>query len=683
MHNSFVCPGRSDRVVTPLTAATIQPEAPPKSGTPRNDNGAESIVVVGNGPVGFRFVRNLVARQWNRRSRITVFGEERHPAYDRVHLTSTINQPGSDNLIYESPSWYEENGIRLHTGDRIDAIDRKQKQVHSRRGETVSYDHLVLATGSTPFVPPIAGTDLEGVFVYRTIDDLIGIRTWVRKRKRAIVVGGGLLGLEAAQALVQLGCSVVVIEAASALLARHLDTTVADILLQKVGEAGIDVQLQRRMEAIKTAGSHLQVVFADGEGVETDLVVFAAGIRPRDSLARSAGLKIGHHGGVVVDDQLRSSDPQISAIGECAEHEGTVYGLVTPGFQMANVLSDRVCGTDAAFSGAQMATRLKFAGADVMFAGEYRDAPNSVSASWRSGQEYIRLAIRRGRLVGVMAVGDVPQVGKLQDAVHQQRRIFWWHLRRFERCGRLWAESSGNIAAWPTSAVICSCAGVSKGVLSEACDRGCSSVQCLAAETGATTVCGSCEPLVLQLLGASESAPVKPISKSLLALSLAAVVLVGLLLTARPIAQQASVQTASTVWQTLLTNNIWRQVTGYSLLGTVSLSLLLSLRKRTPFLRRFEFSALRLLHVALAVSALVILLGHTGFHRGHNLNFYLFATFMTASISGAIVGVFAAAESKLAMALRSFKRPLILTHIIFLWPLPVLIAFHIVSVYWF
>lgn len=644
----------------------------------------ESVVVVGNGPVGFRFIESLIAQQAPGSFCVTVFGEEPRPAYDRVNLTKFLDDATPDVLEYQPRAWYREHDIELHTDDPVVSIDRQQKTVQSRSGRCVRYDRLVMATGSRPFMPPIPGIDHQGVFAYRTIEDLAAIRNYAADCKRAVVLGGGLLGLEAAHALTKLNVSVFVVEMASVLMPRQLDNAGAALLRQMIESARMRVLLQRQTEIITKIDEGLHVQFSGGESVVADMVVVSAGIRPRDELAIHCELPTGKRGGIVVDDHLQTSDPSIYAIGECAEHRGTVYGLVAPGFRMATTLSDRLRGTDAAFPGSNEATHLKLVGVNVVFAGDYLDPTQAQVHIWSQRDCYVKLTVRNKRLVGMIGVGKIPQFERLKQAIDGKERLFWWNTNRFETSGKLWqAEDAVDVTTWGPEAIICSCHGVSRACLTASREKGCVTVEAIAADTKATTACGSCRPLVQQFAGLPAAAVARDNSTLFVGgLSAFAVFLLAALTFATPIDLPNSAQTAATVWQTMITNVFWKQVSGYSLLALAIASLLISVRKRTSLLQRIRFSSLRVVHVGLATAALGVLIAHTGFHRGSNLNFVLFSVFTTASFTGSLVGLVAGTESRLPPPLRAFRRPLTLIHVLCLWPLPLLVTFHIVSVYW-
>ena len=641
-------------------------------------------MVIGNGPVGFRFLKSLRAAQSSAEVQITCFGEEPRVAYNRVNLTEYLDQQDEAALQYRPPTWYDTQQIRLHTNDPVIAIDREAKIVASKSGRQAHYDKLVLATGSRPFVPAIPGTSMDGIFVYRTIDDLKRIQKKSADCQRAIVLGGGLLGLEAANALKALKLNVSIVEMAAVLMPKQLDTIGASVLLQKVKASGMSVHLQKRTEKISRIPEGILVQFAGGESLITDMVVISAGIRPRDELAKGCELTVGKRGGIVVNDALQTSDENIFAIGECAQHNDIVYGLAAPGFLMADVLADRFLGGTRSFAGSNEATRLKLAGANVFFSGDYLDDTRATILKWKSGQSYVKLLVKSGRLVGATGIGEIAAQERLQDAISNRRRLHWWHRNRFEATGCLWKICEDqSIADWPPTTVICQCTGVTLGTLTLAREQGCQTFEALKEQSNAASVCGSCSPLLKLFLNEEPEYVGLQLGHILTAcLSVLAVIILSLFIAMPPTAAPDSVQDQQSWMQILIADQFWQQVTGYSAISVLAISLLLTIRKRTSWLKKFQFNSFRILHVALATLALLIVVLHTGFHKGSNLNLILFSTFTIASISGAAVGFFAGIEPRLPIALRRIRKPLTFVHILCLWPLPVLIAFHVAAVYW-
>ncbi|HET6426448.1 MAG TPA: FAD-dependent oxidoreductase, partial [Planctomycetaceae bacterium] len=378
----------------------------------------KTVVVIGNGMVGHRFCERLIERDTENQYRIVTFCEEPRAAYDRVGLSKYFTHRDAQQLMLADPEWYARCGIDLHIGDKAVAIDRHNRVVTSAQGRCIPYDVLVLATGSSPFVPPTPGIDQAGVFVYRTIEDLDRMLEYGAKSKRAAVIGGGLLGLEAAKAVLDMGLETHVIEFAPRLMPRQLDERGSQILVQKIEELGAKVHLNTGTKQVLGEGAVSGLLFNDGNQLEVDMVVVSAGIRPRDELAKACDLDIGPRGGVMVNDVLQCSDHYIYAIGEVALHRGMVYGLVAPGYEMADILADNLTGGRRTFTGADMSTKLKLMGVDVASFGEYEadiGVAKSLTFEDPIGGVYKRLLVTSdGRhLLGGMLVGDASDFTKL------------------------------------------------------------------------------------------------------------------------------------------------------------------------------------------------------------------------------------------------------------------------------
>jgi nitrite reductase (NADH) large subunit len=443
------------------------------------------LVVTGHGPAAHRLVEAVRARDTGGRWRVTVVGEEPRPAYDRVALTSYLTD-GAD-LAYPA----HDEAVTLRTGDRVTAIDRTARTVTTEAGTTLGYDALVLATGSVPFVPPVRGA--ETAFVYRTIDDLDAVRAHVPPggHSTGVVVGGGLLGLEAARALQGLGVDTHIVEVAPWLMSRQLDEGGGAMLRRHIEALGLHVHTGTVLEGIEPGTVHL----AGGTALAADVVVFSAGIRPRDELARAAGLTVGARGGVVVDTSCRTEDPDIFAIGECALVDGQVYGLVGPCFSMAEVVADRLLGGESEFTGADLSTQLKLMGVDVASFGDPNADALNVSYTDPVAGTYKRLVVSDDAktLLGGVLVGDASAYPTLRASVGAalpaapDRLLFGG------------TETAG--APLPEATMVCSCNNVSAGAIRSAIgDEGLTDVPAVKACTRAGTGCGSCTPLVKKLL---------------------------------------------------------------------------------------------------------------------------------------------------------------------------------------
>ena len=467
------------------------------------------IVVVGNGMVGQRFLEKLPAAD---SFDITVVGEEPRPAYDRVQLSSFFSGKTAEDLNLVPPGFFETCGIAVRLGERAAEIDRVAHTLRTATGDVIDYDKLVLATGSQPFVPPVPGRDRSGCYVYRTIEDLEAIRAGAAQARFGVVIGGGLLGLEAARALRDLGLETHVVELAPRLMALQVDEGGGGMLRRKIEALGVRVHTGRSTKSIaecpSAAARHL-LTFADGGTLETDVIVFSAGIRPRDELARHAGLTVGQRGGIVIDNFCRTSDRDIYAIGECALWQGRIFGLVAPGYQMAEAAARDIAGdSGGAFTGADMSTKLKLLGVDVASIGDAHAAtPGARSYAFVDERReiYKRLVVDADckRILGAVLVGDAAEYGTLLQAMlhgmplPEQPEDLILPAR-----GAGGAASGSGLTALPDAAQICSCNNVTKGAICAAVDNGCTTVGAIKASTRAASTCGGCAPLVKQLLEA-------------------------------------------------------------------------------------------------------------------------------------------------------------------------------------
>ncbi len=480
-----------------------------------------TVIVIGNGMVGHKFIENLTA-QPEQPYEIVTFSEEPKLAYDRVKLSSYFEGNSADDLALTTLERYKELGVKCHLGDKVVNIDRTKQIVTTEKGVELAYDKLILATGSTPFVPPVEGNQGEHIHVYRTLQDLDDIKASAQGVKSGVVIGGGLLGLEAANALKQLDLKTSVVEFAPQLMPVQLDKNGGKLLRQKIEDLGVEVLTQKNTKLI-TAGydSRYQLQFADGSELETDVIVFSAGIRPQDELARSAALQIGERGGIVIDDTCMTSDPHIYAIGECALWQGRIFGLVAPGYQMAKVaakhcvdsangLNDSLVRDNESpllFQGADMSTKLKLLGVDVASIGDpHGNTEGSQSYSFTDEHSgvYKKVVVSNDgkHLLGAVLVGDAQDYGswlqlylnKMELPQPAEQLLF-----PFDGDSAGSAGASG-IANLPDSAQICSCNDVSKGTIITCVKNGSHDLAALKQECNAGTGCGGCVQLVGQVL---------------------------------------------------------------------------------------------------------------------------------------------------------------------------------------
>lgn len=476
-------------------------------------NRKSTVVVVGNGMVGHKFVELMVKQGATETYEIVTFCEESRLAYDRVNLSSYFSGNSAEALSLVQPNFYDENGIRVYIGDRVAHIDRATKTVTSADRVQIAYDKLVLATGSYPFMPPIKGNDALGTFVYRTLDDLDAIQAYATSAQIGVVVGGGLLGLECANALKNLGLTTHVVEFAPRLMPMQLDTMAGVVLREKIEALGVVVHTSKSTTEIVTDedGRVAKMVFADGSELHTDLIVFSAGIRPRDELGRQCQLTLGERGGIVIDDRCRTSDPDIFAIGECAVYENRVFGLVAPGYQMANVVAEQLCAVEDAkrFTGADMSTKLKLLGIEVASFGDaFAATPASKEVSLFDNLQgtYKKIVIdASGRLLlGGILVGDASSYGMLYQMMANEMPLPPHPEDLILPPSRSdTGQKPLGIAALPATAKICTCENLSKQALCTAItDYQVTTLPQLKSCTKAGTGCGGCVPMLTDILKA-------------------------------------------------------------------------------------------------------------------------------------------------------------------------------------
>lgn len=468
------------------------------------------LVIIGNGMTGHRLIEELVVKAVPGQFAITVFCEEPRVAYDRVHLSAYFSHHNAEALSLVAENFYQQHQIEILIGERVISIDRKKKVVHSAAGREVHYDKLVLATGSYPWVPPVSGADSANCFVYRTIEDLDAIEARAKLSQRGVVIGGGLLGLEAAGALKNLGIETHVIEFAPVLMAEQLDPLGGEQLRKKIEQMGVRVHTSKNTQRISDrpeGGKKLR--FADDSELDVDFIVFSTGIRPQDTLARQAELPVAPRGGVLIDDGCQTADKDIYAIGECAAWQNRVYGLVAPGYKMAQVVADRLTGNNNAFTGADMSAKLKLLGVAVGSIGDAHGrtaGARSYSYLDESKGVYKRLVVSADskKLLGAVQVGDTSDYGNLLQLMlngielpdNPDSLILPAHAGNKPALG---------VESLPDTAQICSCFDVSKGDLVLAVRNGCHTLAALKAETKAGTGCGGCVPLMTQVLNAELS----------------------------------------------------------------------------------------------------------------------------------------------------------------------------------
>jgi nitrite reductase (NADH) large subunit len=466
----------------------------------------ERLVVIGNGMAGCRAVQEVLKRDPDRYE-VTIFGAEPRVNYDRIMLSPVLaGEKSFADIVINDEVWYADNGITLHSGHAVEAIDRDAKVVRAAGGIEAPYDRLILAVGSDPVRLPLPGADLKGVVTFRDLDDVEAMIAAAKPGAKAVVIGGGLLGIEAAYGLSKRGMGATVVHLMDVLMERQLDASAGFLLTEALAARGVDTVLEAQSEEIvgkdgRVAGLKLK----DGRVLPCDLLVMAVGIRPNTALAKAAGLEVNR--GVIVDDALRTSDPSVFAIGECLEHRGQVYGLVAPIWEMCRTLGETLTGGEAAYQGSSLSTRLKVSGVDVFSAGKHLGGPGCEDIVFRDAGRgvYKRIVLEDGKVAGAVLFGDASDGGWYFDLMRSGQSV--GDIRETLVFGQAATEGlrgldpSAAVAAMADTAEVCGCNGVCKGQITQAiADKGLTTLETVRAHTKASASCGTCTPLVEKLL---------------------------------------------------------------------------------------------------------------------------------------------------------------------------------------
>jgi len=462
------------------------------------------LVVIGNGMAGCRAVEEILTRDADR-YRITIFGAEPRVNYNRIMLSPLLaGEKSFEEIVINDHAWYEANEIRLIAGDPVVGIDRAARTVTARSGTVERYDRLLIATGSDPFIIPVPGSDLPGVVTFRDMDDVSAMLKAAEQGGRAVVIGGGLLGLEAAHGLSLRGMEVTVVHLMQTLMERQLDEAAGWLLKSALEARGQTILTGADTEAILGESRVEALRLKDGREIPADIVVMAVGIRPNVALARRAGLAVGR--GIQVDDRMVTSDPAILAVGECAEHRGACYGLVAPLWEMCRALADGLTDRDGGYAGSVTSTKLKVSGIDVFSAGDFHADDGSEDIVLRDASRgiYKRIVVKDGRIKGAVLYGDTADGNWYFDLLKREEDI--GPIRDSLVFGQAFAEGGGAgdpkaaVAALADSAEICGCNGVCKGTITAAIGAGATTLDAVRATTKASASCGSCTGLVESLL---------------------------------------------------------------------------------------------------------------------------------------------------------------------------------------
>lgn len=463
--------------------------------------GKKQLVLVGNGMAGVRAIEEILSVAKDE-FQITIFGAEPHPNYNRI-LLSKVLQGDTDikDITLNDWDWYEENNIQLYTNETVIKVDTENKTVITDADRIQPYDELILATGSVPFILPIPGADKKGVTAFRDIKDTDTMLAASKQYKKAAVIGGGLLGLEAARGLLNLGMDVSVIHLAPFLMERQLDATAGRLLQNELEKQGMTFLLEKQTEEIVGDDRVEGLRFKDGTSIEADLVVMAVGIRPNTTLGAESGIPVNR--GIIVNDYMQTKIPHIYAVGECAEHRGIAYGLVAPLYEQAKVLAKHMCGIETKpYEGSVLSTQLKVSGVEVFSAGDFNESEEKKAIKVFDEQDgiYKKIVLRGNQIVGAVLFGDSSEGNRLFSMIQKEADIS--ETSKISILQPLSQEAGTSItAAMSDDEIICGCNGVSKGAIIQAIqEKGCSSTDEIKACTGASRSCGGCKPLVEEIL---------------------------------------------------------------------------------------------------------------------------------------------------------------------------------------
>lgn len=647
------------------------------------------VVIVGGGPVGTRAAQELSQRGRN----VVLFNAERWRPYNRVKLTPLLAGEAQMGQIYASDYFPRPGKVHRYDGVSVIDVDRDNRLVALSTGRVQSYSKLILALGSRAFVPAIPGADLAGVFTFRNFDDAEALVARSMSARKVLVIGGGLLGLEAARGMAARGAAVTVVEHENRLMPRQLDLAAGNVLKDRIEGIGIQVLVGERVHKIAGDSRVEKVLLGQDRELDADTVIICTGVRANTQLADGIGLS--HRRGILVDDYMRTEDPEIYAIGECIEHSGQVYGLVGPGYEQASVAVANICDDDAAvYHGSVPATKLKVIGADVFSMGDFESIEQQQDIkSFEFGSDdtgsYRRVFVDRGRLVAALGVGDWPEANRLQQAIGKRQSLWFWQTARFARTGDLWPKSEDGIASWPREAIVCNCTGTTKGAIVDSITLGSETLDEVRATTTANTVCGTCKPLMLDLLGEGD-APPEPAKwwRWLIGFSILGA-FIALAIALLPRIELADTYVTNDFWFNLWFDSLWKQYTGYTLLALTACAAVIGLRKRIRLLRRFgSYDGWRLIHLGIGLACALTLVVHTGFRLGSNLNLILMLSFLATLVFGAAAGFMKGTDHALpdqgSGGAKAVQKSLPLwIHILALWPLPVLLIIHIATVYAF
>lgn len=648
---------------------------------------SSDVLVVGAGPVGQRFVE-LYARQCPQKS-LRWFGNEPWQPYDRIKLTPLLSGAIDYESVFTSQLPQGEN-LEYVFNCGIVRIDREQRFVEDEFGRRHGFRQLVLATGSSPHIPEIPGVDAKRVYTFRNLKDVASLKARTTASRHTVIIGAGLLGLEAARAMLSYSTRVTVVQQAQHIMNRQLDSAAAKRLQDILEEQGVCFSLGSGVREIVVRRNGLErdevagVRLRSSEVIPCDTVIVCAGIKPNIELAIDARLPVST--GIRVNSRMQTADPSIYAIGECAQYENEIAGLVGPGLEQASVLVHNLAGDAAQYKGYISATTLKVVGEQVFSVGDVQEELQDDqvrSMRWSSQGRYRKVFFKKGKLVGAIAIGDWPETYQLIEHVREGRKVALWRRWLFLLTGNLFDERDAeDILSWPAEAVVCHCKQVPQSQIVQACQQQ-KSTSFITQQTGAGSVCGSCRPLLDRLTGTEADSRHRGSLLPLTLFGTLSMLIVMVFLGVAPFPYSSSFAESFPL-DSLWLDSFYKQVSGFSMLFIAVLTLFLTLSKRWNGFRLGKFVFWRNTHAVLGVLALLLLFLHTGMHFGVNLNRWLMMDFMLLAALGGFAAFVASQSRMLPFTLAArVRRSVNNLHILAFWPLPVLLCFHILASYYF
>ena len=641
------------------------------------------LIVIGGGPVGIKFANEL--SHLTQRFDVTVFSDEASSPYQRARLSQLlagqVERNQIDMVLLETP-------LSRVVYRAIVSIDSESKSLKDSSGQIYHYDYLVFASGARPFIPNIQGVNLNGVFKFRNLKHTESLLARKIGARHVVVVGGGLLGIETACAMNRYNTQVSIVHQGEWLLNRQLDQRAALRLEQRLESEGINVYLNNGVRGIIGKDEKVHSVrFRDGLELNCDTVVLCCGSSPNIELARSARIRVNR--GIVVSDDLETSQKNVFAIGECCEHAEQTYGLVTPGYDQANVLANRLAGKEVVYTGSEPQSLLKVLDFPMRTFGQssgYQKTPFIKEYRYESPTSYFKVVMSRGRVLGAIAIGDIDEFDAVYDAYLRETPLGWFRGRLLNLTGRLWPlKDQDDVENWSDQRIVCRCRQIAVGPIRSALAGGSNTLAQVGETTQAGVTCGSCHNVLIKMLEHQTGDKVRiepsPLYKTttVLALFAAAVVTLFWLL---PGISVSDTVTSGAILETIWNDKFWKQVTGFSLLGLSVIGLIVSIRKRVNWNLWGKFIYWRFAHIVLGVACVAILLLHTGLHTGSNLNQWLAINFTSVLVLGAFTSVVMAFSHKLQGRKQEvIRKSWNWLHILAVWPLPLLLAAHIITVY--